>query len=123
MLFDMNVSDRIDFLSGQKAIILGQKLFVIAHDLRLQNVIFVELLVIFYRFSVKLVKFLSLIVNGRTDEKGIWIFLISLKVTKIKQIGSVCIKTLGFFCFPCIKVSISFGHGTVNSGIFVGSNR
>lgn len=71
MLFDMNVSDRIDFLSGQKAIILGQKLFVIAHDLRLQNVIFVELLVIFYRFSVKLVKFLSLIVNGRTDEKGI----------------------------------------------------
>jgi hypothetical protein len=119
----MNISNRIDFLSGQKAIILGQKLFVIAHDLRLQNVIFVEFLVIFYWLSVKLVKRLSLIINGRTDEKGILILLVSLKGTEIIHIGSVCIRTLRFFCFPCIKVSISLGHSTVNSGIFVGSNR
>ena len=118
MLLNMNISNRIDFLTVQKTIIPGEKFCVFALYLSDRNCIFGKFLVILNGSLIQFIKLFALVVGWRTDKNCTRIFFISSKITQIIKFDSVLMKILWFVWIPGRGLQVPFGQCTVNSGIF-----
>ncbi len=62
MFLHMNISDRIDLISGKETVIFGEQIFLIAFYLCHLNVVLAKLLIILDRPFVQPVQFSTLVI-------------------------------------------------------------
>lgn len=118
MLLNVDVSDGVDFLTVQKAVIPGEKFCVLAFDLSHRNCIFVKFLVVLDGSLVQFIQFFALIVDWGAYKQRARVFFITSKTAQVKEFGSIQVEILGFIRISRCRLQISFRQCAVNSGVF-----